>query len=233
MTLTAFRLSLRALTPSVPDPDTLVRIEPYFAGGHSSAIAWPALQFFAANARSFRSVVAETGGSAIFGEVNERVRIEFVTANYFTEMGGRALRGHLFIPVIDSAPGAGAVALLSQHFWERRLGGEASAIGQTFRVNGMPVTVIGILEGGANSAIWMPILQQPYAVQGNTLIQDWTGSVIAHARLAPGVSPAAAEEETRALAVKLREQRPSDVWKDEFLRATPLSRPDAEHSLKP
>ena len=229
MTLTAFRLSLRALTPSVPHPETLVRIEPYFPGGHNSTIAWPALQFFAANARSFRSVVAETGGSAIFGEVNERVRIEFVTANYFTEIGGRALRGHLFVPAIDEAPGADAVALLSQHFWERRLGGEASAIRQTIRVNGMSVKVIGVLEGGSNSAIWMPITQQPYAVQGSTLLQDWNGSVTAYARLAPGVSPGAAEEETRALAAKLREQRPSDIWKDEFLRATPLSRPDPEH----
>ena len=51
----------------------------------------------------------------------------------------------------------------------------------------------------------------------------------AFARLAPGVSPGAAEEETRALAATLREQRPGDVWKDEFLKATPLSRPDTEH----
>jgi predicted permease len=173
--------------------------------------------------------VAETSASAIFGEANERVRIEFVTANYFTEMGGRAFRGRLFVPAIDEDSGADAVALLSQHFWERRLGGEASAIGQTVRVNGMAVKVIGILEGDANSAIWMPLAQQPYVVQGSTLLQDWNGSVTAFARLAPGVSPAAAEEETRALAAKLREQRPRDVWKDEFLKATPLNRLDTEH----
>jgi predicted permease len=229
MTLTAFRLALREFTPSAPHPETLVRVEPYFPGGHSSTIAWPALQFFAAHARSFRTVVAETSASAIFGEANERVGIEFVTANYFTEMGGRALRGRLLVPAIDEAPGADAVALLNQHFWERRLGGEASAIGQTVRVNGMAVKVIGILEGDANPAIWMPLAQQPYVVQGSTLLQDWNGSVTAYARLAPGVSRGAAEEETRALAAQLREQRPGDIWKDERLRATPLSRPDMEH----
>jgi len=149
MTLTAFRLSLRMSLPSAPHPDTLVHVEPYSPAGHSSTIAWPALQFFAAHARSFHSVVAETHASAIFGEANERVRVEFVTANYFTEMGGRAVRGRLLVPAIDEAPGADAVALLNQHFGERRLGGEASAIGQTVRVNGMAVRVIGILEGDA------------------------------------------------------------------------------------
>ena len=47
-------------------------------------------------------------------------------------------------------------------------------------------------------------------------------------RLSSGVGLRAAEQETRALAAKLREERPKEVWKDEWLAAKPFSHLDTE-----
>ena len=68
----------------------------------------------------------------------------FATSNYFPEFGigpacGRLLTGD------DERPGAEPVALVGELFWQRRLGGDPAVIGQTVRVNGKPVRIVGVM----------------------------------------------------------------------------------------
>ena len=67
-----------------------------------------------------------------------------------------------------------------------------------------------------------PLVRQPYAIEGSTLLTDWNSPLDLYGRLRPGVSPKASEQETRALAARLRELRPNDVRQDEYLDARPI-----------
>src|SRR6185503_8234676 len=70
----------------------------------------------------------------------------FVTASFFEVLGLRAERGRLFTNE-ESAPGAvKPVAVITHTTWQRRFNGDPGAIGATMIVNGVPLTVIGVLQ---------------------------------------------------------------------------------------
>jgi predicted permease len=91
-------------------------------------------------------------------------------------------------------------------------------------LNGKPVRVAGVVARSARKSadVWMPLNRQPNVIEGSTLLTDWNSALEVYARLKPGVSPRAAEEETRALAVRLHERRPGDFHEGEYLDARPI-----------
>lgn len=69
----------------------------------------------------------------------------FVTGSFFDVLGLTAERGRLFRQD-ESEPGSAQPVLVITHaFWQRRFGGDPSAIGATLTLNGTPLTVVGIL----------------------------------------------------------------------------------------
>ncbi|HYC52046.1 MAG TPA: ABC transporter permease, partial [Gemmatimonadaceae bacterium] len=85
---------------------------------------------------------------ATIGGRPERVLAQLVTGNFFTFLGVRAQVGRLLTAEDDSLPGRNAVVVISDRHWERRYARDASVIGRSIRVNGAPVTIIGVLEPG-------------------------------------------------------------------------------------
>ena len=77
-------------------------------------------------------------------------------------------------------------------------------------MNGKLVRVVGVMPRSAETSaeVWMPLVRQPYVIEGSTLLTDWNSPLDLYGRLRPGVSPKASEQETLALAAKLRELRP-------------------------
>jgi predicted permease len=74
----------------------------------------------------------------------ERGRAEVVTGNFFEMLGVRPLIGRAITPADDVTPGAHAVAMLSHSYWTRRFGASAGILNQTIRINGHPMTIIGV-----------------------------------------------------------------------------------------
>lgn len=232
--LTAFRQLLYDMRANTaPDPDTLVQLTRRGIGLHITVLPYPAFAFYASNARSFREVIAISRPyQAVFGYTEghnapEQIRVLFATANYLPQYGIAAARGRLLAPAdgrLDTEP----AALLGELFWQRRLGGDTSIIGQTIVVNGKPVRVVGVVPRSAKDSadVWMPLTRQPYVIEGSTLLTDWNSALEVYARLKPGVSPKASEQETQALALRLHELRPNDVREGEYLEARPILRFD-------
>ncbi len=222
--LTAFRLLLLEITPTVADPDTLVELARWFPDGSGNTIAWPVLAFYRQHARSFRSVIASHEDSVTFGETEpgqdaETVRVNFVTASFFAEQAPPLIRGRA-LAVFDESPDAEPAVVVSRRFWEHRLSASPGVIGQALRLSGKIVHVVGILNDpkGRREDLWMPLAKQPLIVEGSTLLTDWTSpSVFGVARLNPGVTVQAAEEESHVLAAALRQSHPEAVSKDERL----------------
>jgi predicted permease len=113
-----------------------------------------------------------------------------VTANYFDVLGVRPIRGRNFLP--EEEQGAD-VAMVTEHFWQKRMGGDPNVIGRSITLNGVAHTIVGILPNlpfswvGPNSEIWTT---KPYVVQGLTYEQVMRGSgilrVVGH--LKPGMT---------------------------------------------
>lgn len=228
--LTAFRLLLLEITPTVRDPDTLVLLARWFPNGSGNTIAWPVLDFYAQHARSFRAVIASHEDSVTFGETEsgrdaETVRVNFVTPQFFAEQAPPMVRGRA-LAAFDDLPNAEPAVVVSRRFWEHRLAASPGLIGQTLRLNGKTVYVAGIMNDpkGRREDLWIPLAKQPLIVEGSTLLTEWTSpSVYGVARLNPGVTPRAAEEESRVLAAALRQSHPEAVGKDERLSVASFS----------
>src|SRR5829696_2914442 len=74
----------------------------------------------------------------------ERLSTGVVSANYFDVLGVQPRYGRTFVSA-DDAPGAPAVLVLSHKYWERSFGGDPKVVGQVFRMNDRPHTVVGVL----------------------------------------------------------------------------------------
>ena len=65
------------------------------------------------------------------------------TGNYFTVIGVPAVAGRVFGEA-DDTPSAAPVAVISHAYWQKRFGGEPSAVGRVVSINGQPVTIVGV-----------------------------------------------------------------------------------------
>ena len=73
---------------------------------------------------------------------------QFVSGNYFPVMGINPEVGRLFNAAEDRQLGAAPYAVLGYDFWRSRFAADPGIVGRTIRVNGYPLTVIGVVRRG-------------------------------------------------------------------------------------
>ena len=127
-----------------------------------------------------------------------------VTDGTLPLLGVRPVLGRLFTRRDDTA-GAPATVLLSYAYWQRKFGGNASAIGRTLTIDGKPHEIIGVLPRGfqfldrKNDALYMPM--QWTAAKPSSA----TSAIAALARLKPGVTmEQASTDMARLLPISIR-----------------------------
>jgi putative ABC transport system permease protein len=135
----------------------------------------------------------------------EQVQGAFVSAGFFSTLGGQPLAGRLFLPGED-APGSASTAVISESLWRRRFSGSPTAIGQTISVNGSAATIIGVMPGAfrlprASTEIWTNLKIVPPTRRGPFFYRGI-------ARLKPGVTLAQAQAETNAIGRRIMHENP-------------------------
>jgi hypothetical protein len=129
--------------------------------------------------RVFDGVIARTGmGVTLTGGEAERARAELVSGSFFDVLGVRPQLGRVIEPGDDRSHSPHPVAVLGYAFWMRRYGGSASALNSTLRVNGIPVTVVGVaargflgvLRGGDAPEMFLPLGMHPQLAPAQA---DW------------------------------------------------------------
>ena len=132
----------------------------------------------------------------------ERVAAARVSANLFDVLGVTPRMGRGFAAGEDR-PGAAPVAVVSRRFAEQRLGGLDGVLHRTIEIAGRRHEIVGVMGDAFVFPLPVTEIWIPYVLDPSTFTWE-NQSLQAVARLAPGVTPAAAEAElgavTRALA---------------------------------
>ena len=108
-------------------------------------------------ARVFSGLMAykeETVHLSRTGVATERTWVHAVTDNYFTVLGVQPQHGRFFLPGEARTPGADPIIILTDPFWRSHFNADPGVVGQTVKVNGVPLTVVGITPPGFLGASW-------------------------------------------------------------------------------
>ncbi|HYI93899.1 MAG TPA: ABC transporter permease, partial [Bryobacteraceae bacterium] len=236
--LALFQLfDLVALRPvRVRDAATLVQFTRASPVMSSDGISYPATQFYKTHNNVLTTVVTTMGGDAAWqDDASDRVRVRYVSANYFTEVGYHALAGRLFVESVDGRADAAPVAIVSDKFWQKRFANTPELIGQTVRINDRPAVVIGVTPEPFPGLkldsfdVYLLIHQTPHFNVGSDLLTNWsTNSTTMYGRMRPGLSVQAVKDGFRPQVTELAKIYPDVFHKDEYLNVSPLESSNAQ-----
>lgn len=153
------------------------------------------------------SAASTAGFNLEAGELPERVEGEIATANYFATFDVQPMVGRTFSAAEDK-PGQAQVVVISERLWRTRLHADPAIVGQSIRINGMPMTVLGVMPISFdpvlnNTALWIPAAFTPTQFADH---DDHYLNVMG--RLKPGVSAAQAQSELDVIAQRLEKEYP-------------------------
>jgi putative ABC transport system permease protein len=141
------------------------------------------------------------GANFAAGGRSEFIQQQRVASGYFRVMGIPPQIGREFTREED-VPNGPAVAVLNWDFWQRQFNGDAGVLGKPIDLKGEPYMVVGIMPRGFHTMqpvdVWTP-LRPSRRGEGSGSNYGVT------ARLRPGVTWQAANEQLRALSAALRE----------------------------
>ena len=134
--------------------------------------------------------------------------VQYVSGNYFQELGIGSSAGRVIVPSDDTVPGRSPVAVLSYGYWQRRFAADARVIGWKLAVNGYPLEIAGVAEKGFGGAfngeqadVFVPLTMFPVTTPSalrvwNTSQMFWLNTL---ARLKDGISMQQAQAAMKVL----------------------------------
>jgi predicted permease len=198
--------------PGTADADRLVRVYLSRDGGGEFLVPYPVYEYFGEHASVFSDLAAQTaepettswsGGTSAAG----RVEVTLASGRSFTTLGVTPVLGRFFTDD-DFASGSGAVAVVSYRLWQREFGQRADALGAVVRLNGQPLTIVGVapsdfigLQLGVESDVWAPLTMAEAITGRSDWLDNADGAGLAViGRLAPATSRRQAQAELQVLA---------------------------------
>ena len=212
---TLFRESMFA------NPDRLVEIYQNGRDGTQGMNTYPAYLDMAAYTSVFAQTTAVIPNSAAYldrGAIRSGV-VEYTTSTYLAVLGLQPSRGRWF-DATEDRPGTDIVAVIGHQSWTTRFGGDPSIIGRTIRMQGVPVTIIGVGPVGHNGTLniglvtdfWLPVSAVPALGGPPRALErrpDEAGLFV-KARLNDGVTVAQAQSAMDNLGRRLATEYPNE-----------------------
>jgi predicted permease len=218
--------------PGVRDASSFYLIEPRAETGTYPGVSWLEYTDLRQRLTAFTSIIAARPASFNVGceessvPAHSRTRASLcvpsrrfgllVSGNYFGELGLQPVRGRLIGSDDAAATGASPVAVISHAFWQSQLGGAEDAVGSSLRVNGRPLTIVGVtpeaFEGtvsGMRFDVWVPATMAPAVQDGSRELEvRGSRSYAAMGRLRSGATLAIAQAELDAVMGELARDYP-------------------------
>ena len=93
-----------------------------------------------------------------------RAHVAQTSWNFFSTLGRQPVLGRGFMPEEDT-PGRNAIAIISYGLWQQLFAGDRRALGSTIRIDGKPLTIIGVAPPGfdypAGTVLWKAAAYSP------------------------------------------------------------------------
>jgi predicted permease len=181
------------------------KLPKFFSG--AAAVSAPDIAVMARENRVFTSVAAFTSRKSNLSGAGapERVSTARISANVFALLDASPVTGRIFREGEDQS--GHFVTVLSYGLWQRRFGGDASAVGRSVMLNGQSYTIVGVMPQEFEfpprglleyepADLWIPmaLTQDELTDLGDNF--DW--GVIG--RLKAGLTPAQAQSDMNVVA---------------------------------
>jgi predicted permease len=142
------------------------------------AISAPRFQFYRDGQTVFDEFAAENQSAFTLTGLGDAVQLfgGRVTWNYFDVLGVKPIRGRNFLP--NEEQGAD-VAMVTDNFWQKRMGGDPNVIGRSIALDGVSHTIVGVLPNlpfawvGPTAEVWTT---KPYVLPGVSYDRMMLGS---------------------------------------------------------
>ncbi|MGE3274926.1 MAG: ABC transporter permease [Vicinamibacterales bacterium] len=206
------------------DEARLVRVQQFQVGPDGTRIVtsnW-ARSFYglrdraASSDSSFDAVAGFRGATLTLAGTNEPLSVSasFVSPGALDLLGLPPAAGRVFTADEARLGRDSGVAVISYALWQQHYGGAPDIVGRAVQLDDRPVTIVGVMPRGFRfpylSDVWTPEIVEEAAPL----------SLLTIARLAPGVTLAAARSELHAVAAAVGRAYPDTA--DMGLQATPL-----------
>ena len=158
-------------------------------------------QTFAAISSVYGDSVTDTSGAE-----PERLQANRVGPRYFAVFAAPAQLGRTFTADEDLADGPQA-AVISDAYWTRRFGRDASAVGRSLVIGGVTYPIVGVMNrtfAQGTVDVWLPSKHAPFLMQ----LRD-ARFVAGIGRLKPGVTMAQAHADLDRIQHELGERFPA------------------------
>ena len=187
-----------------PGADRLVSVSDVANDGSPLDVTFGTYRELSARNHAFQSMtVTGSWQPTLTGRgAAERLEGQRVAADYFRVLGVAPAIGRDFTAA-DDQPGSTLVAIVSDGLWKQRLGGDPGVIGQTLMLDGVPVTVVGVMPRSfenvwnPDAGIWRPLQYDPTLPADG---REWGHHLQLLARLRAGTGLDAAREDIAAIA---------------------------------
>jgi putative ABC transport system permease protein len=191
------------------EPDRLVRVSQTWKGDLTSVYSPQNFLDVVADARSFELLAAyERSGVTLTGRGQPgRLEGAQVSAAFFDTLRARPALGRFFAAG-ENEPGHDRVAVLGEHLWRERFGGDPAVIGQAVQLDRDRYTIVGIAPARFSfpegAEVWRPI---EYDARFRSESRGaWYLGVVG--RLKQGVSVAQARQEVATIHARLARAYP-------------------------
>jgi putative ABC transport system permease protein len=188
-----------------PDADRIVYAWEMSQSGTRMAVAGPNATDWSAEARLFPQLAYFGQRQVILSDAGEPEYLKgaAVSRPFAAVLGLAPLAGRWF-SAEEARQGGPPVVVLGEGLWRRRFGGDPGLVGRSIRLDGEPVTVVGIMPRAfdfpTGAELWGPA--EPFNDGTSRTAHNWR--VVA--RLAPGISPEVAQRDLSVLTRRLVEK---------------------------
>ncbi len=220
-----YSLALRPLP--VKDAENVISVYQEFRGRYSrgdygmpSLLSYPEYANYRDGSHVFTGLAAFASVSlSVRGANAEAIPGLLASCNYFGVLGGNTTLGRAFTLGDCRAPGEGAIAVISDAFWQSHFGGDPSVLGKSLALDGQLFTIVGVAARDFSGtemqapAVWIPLTMAGNLLPDEFGSRDWLSlpnvswlNVVG--RLRPGISHGQAEAELAVLARQVDEGYP-------------------------
>ena len=203
--------------PNVASPRTLRSIHIRTATEPFGTASFPEYTTYRTATRAFSDIAAypHAISTASLDGRSPQIMTTSVSDNFFTVLGIRSRAGTLTLGA--SAATNTSEAVISEKLW-RTLGGDPRIAGTTVKLNGQPVTIVGVADGsfagmmwGFDPDLWMSFRtsEQVFGTPHTALTDRTNRSLHLVGRLRPGVTQAQASADVAGIAAAIAHDYPA------------------------